>query len=95
MAHGTGRAAHIRDAIKKVRRTYVSVEEIVSPMQAIVSSICVAVDDQVNEGDMLCLIEAMKMLTPIESPVTGKVLKIYVKERSSVAKNDKLLDVEY
>jgi biotin carboxyl carrier protein len=72
-----------------------SVEVIVSPMQGIISSLCVAVGDDVSEGDTLCLIEAMKMLTPIESSVNGKVKEIHTEEKKSVARDEKLLVIEY
>jgi len=71
-----------------------SLETVVSPMQGIVSSLCVAVGDNVSEGDVLCLIEAMKMLTPIESSVSGKVKEIYTGEKKSVARDEKLLVIE-
>lgn len=72
-----------------------SVEVVLSPMQGIISSLCVAVGDDVSEGDTLCLIEAMKMLTPIESSVTGKVKEIHTEEKKSVARDEKLLVIEY
>ena len=71
-----------------------SLEVVTSPMQGIVSSLCVAVGDEVSEGDVLCLIEAMKMLTPIESGVNGKVKEIHTEEKKSVAKDEKILVIE-
>jgi biotin carboxyl carrier protein len=72
-----------------------SFEVVLSPMQGIVSSLCVAVGDDVSEGDTLCLIEAMKMLTPIESTVNGKVKEVSTEEKKSVARDEKLLVIEY
>ena len=72
-----------------------SVQVVTSPMQGIISSLCVAVGDEVREGDVLCLIEAMKMLTPIESNVMGKVVEIYAGEKQSVARNEKIMSIEY
>ncbi len=72
-----------------------SVEIVTSPMQGIVSSLCVTVGDEVNEGDVLCLIEAMKMLMPIESSVRGKVTEIYTEEKKPLVKGEKILAVEY
>lgn len=72
-----------------------SVEVVVSPMQGIVSSLCVAVGDEVSEGDVLCMIEAMKMLTPIESTVNGKVIEISTEEKKSIARDEKILVIEY
>lgn len=72
-----------------------SVEIVTSPMQGIVSSICVTVGDEVNEGDVLCLIEAMKMLTPIEANLSGKITEIYTDEKKSIAKDERILAIEY
>lgn len=72
-----------------------STEIITSPLQGIVSSLCVAVGDDVSEGDVLCLIESMKMLTPVESNVSGKVAEIHIEEKKSVSRGEKLLAIEF
>ena len=36
----------------------------------------VSVGDMVKEGDVLCIIEAMKVMNEIKSPFSGKVVKI-------------------
>lgn len=70
-------------------------EVIVSPMQGILSSLCVAVGEEVSEGDVLCMIEAMKMLTPIESTVSGKVTEIFAEEKKAIARDHKIMVIEY
>jgi acetyl-CoA/propionyl-CoA carboxylase, biotin carboxylase, biotin carboxyl carrier protein len=70
-------------------------EVVVSPLQGIVSTLCVSVGDQVAEGDVLCMIEAMKMLTPIESTVNGKVIEVAAEEKKAVARNGILMVIEY
>ncbi len=42
------------------------------------------VGDEIKEGDVLCIIEAMKLFNEIESEVSGKVVKILVDEASPV-----------
>ncbi len=42
------------------------------------------VGDMVAEGDVLCVIEAMKLFNEIESEVTGKIVKVLVDDASPV-----------
>jgi len=44
----------------------------------------VEVGDTINEGDVLCVIEAMKLFNDIESEVSGKIVKILVDDTSPV-----------
>ena len=42
------------------------------------------VGQSINEGDVLCIIEAMKLFNEIESEVSGKIVKILVDDASPV-----------
>lgn len=44
----------------------------------------VKIGDQVNQGDVVCIIEAMKLFNEIESEVTGRVVKILVEDAQPV-----------
>ena len=44
----------------------------------------VKVGDQVNVGDTLCIIEAMKMMNQIESEVSGKVVSVELENGQAV-----------
>jgi len=44
----------------------------------------VAVGDNINVGDVICMVEAMKLFNDIESEVTGKVVKILVEDATPV-----------
>ena len=44
----------------------------------------VEVGQNVGEGDVLCVIEAMKLFNEIESEVSGKIVKILVDDQSPV-----------
>lgn len=70
-------------------------EIITCPINGKVSSVCVSVGDAVSDSDMLCLIEAMKMLTTVESSVAGRVTEINIGEGQSVAHGEKMFVIEY
>jgi len=44
----------------------------------------VKVGDAVNEGDTVCVIEAMKLFNDIESEVSGKIVKVLVDDSTPV-----------
>ena len=44
----------------------------------------VEVGEEIREGDVLCVIEAMKLFNEIESEVSGKIVKILVEDSSPV-----------
>ncbi len=44
----------------------------------------VEVGQTINEGDVLCIIEAMKLFNEIESEVSGKIVKVLIDDSSPV-----------
>ena len=54
----------------------------------------VQVGDRVNEGDTLCIIEAMKMMNQIESDVSGEVREILVANGEPVEFGQPLFVIE-
>ena len=44
----------------------------------------VNVGDIINEGDTLCIIEAMKLFNEIESEVSGKIIKVLVDDTTPI-----------
>ena len=44
----------------------------------------VEVGDSINEGNVLCVVEAMKLFNEIESECSGKIVKILVEDASPV-----------
>jgi pyruvate carboxylase subunit B len=61
-----------------------------APMPGMVIRYEVKEGDTVNEGDVVLILEAMKMENSITSPVSGTVLKINYKDGDSVQKGDVL-----
>lgn len=54
----------------------------------------VEVGDEVNEGKVVCIIEAMKLFNEIESEVSGKIVKVLVEDASPVEYDQPLFLVE-
>jgi len=54
----------------------------------------VNVGDEINTGDVLCIIEAMKLFNEIESEVSGRIVKILVDNASPVEYDQPLFLVE-
>ena len=66
---------------------------VVAPLQGTVQKIKVKVGDIVNSGDVVAIIEAMKMENDIPANATGKVVAIHVSEGSKVSSGDAILDI--
>lgn len=54
----------------------------------------VEVGSQIQKGDVLCVIEAMKLFNEIESEVSGKIVKVLVDDSSPVEFDQPLFLVE-
>ncbi len=48
---------------------------------------------QIKEGDMVCVIESMKIFTELRSEKTGIVEKILVENEDAVMKNQALIEI--
>jgi acetyl-CoA/propionyl-CoA carboxylase biotin carboxyl carrier protein len=69
---------------------------IISPMQAVITRVNVAEGQSVAKGDLLIVLESMKMENYVYAPDAGTVTKIFVGPSSGVEAGDTLitLDVE-
>ncbi len=65
-----------------------------APLPGVITSIEVAVGDEVKVGDTLLVLEAMKMANNIEAEKDGKVTAICVKPGQSVMEDDALVVIE-
>ena len=54
----------------------------------------IEIGKEVKKGDVLCIIEAMKLMNEIESEYTGKVTKILVKDGETVEYGTPLFRIE-
>ena len=65
-----------------------------APMPGTILDVKVNVGDTVSEGQVLMILEAMKMENDIVAPVAGKVASINVKKGDSVNSNDVLASIQ-
>ena len=57
---------------------------IITKDQAVYDPVFVEIGTDIKEGDVLCVIEAMKLFNEIESEISGKIVKVLVDDSSPV-----------
>ncbi len=67
------------------------VNEIKAPMPGLVLDVKVAVGDEIQKGDPVLVLEAMKMENMIKAPGEGTVQAIEIKQGDAVEKNEVLI----
>ena len=67
--------------------------EIKAPMQAVVTRVNVAVDQAVSKGDLLVVLESMKMENYVYAPISGAISEIYVGPADGVDAGEALLKI--
>lgn len=70
------------------------VETISSPMPGYILDVKVSKGDIVEEGDVLLILEAMKMENEIMAPRAGKIVEINTSKGESVNSGDPLISLE-
>lgn len=98
---GTEVVASIEDYnLARIRKTAgmntePAVETVIrSPMPGLVIDVVVSEGDSVKAGDVLMIIEAMKMENVIKAKAAAEVKALHVKPGTSVEKGEKLLEFE-
>ena len=69
-------------------------KEVVSPIQGQVTNVKVKPGDKVQKGDVLLIIEAMKLENEVVSPFEGQVSEILVTKGQNVKANDVVITIE-
>ena len=67
--------------------------DIVAPMQAIVVALAVADGDQVEEGQLVAVLEAMKMEKPLLAPRAGTVTSLSIKQGDTVTAGTRIAHI--
>ena len=70
-------------------------ETIEVPITGKIISVNVKAGDTVNEGDVICVLESMKMENPILTPVNGTVIEVHVIEDQVVKPGEVIAVIEY
>ena len=70
-------------------------ESVEVPITGKVISVDVKVGDTVKEGDVICVLESMKMENPILSPVDGSIVEIGVAADQVVKPGEVIAVIEY
>lgn len=66
---------------------------VVAPIPGLILRIMVKEGDNVEAGDTILILEAMKMESEIASTASGTITKINIKEGASVQEGDSLIEV--
>ena len=69
-------------------------KEVASPIQGQVTNVKVKVGDKVRKGDVLLIIEAMKLENEVVSPFEGEVKEILVSKGQNVKAKDVIITIE-
>ena len=69
-------------------------KEVVSPIQGQVTNIKVKIGDKVQKGDVLLIIEAMKLENEVVSPFEGEVKEILVSKGQNVKAKEAIIIIE-
>ena len=70
-------------------------EVIEAPLPGKIVRVDVTVGNSVEEGGVICIIEAMKMENPIMSPVKASVIEVAVSPGQVVKTGEKIAIIEY
>ena len=64
-----------------------------SPMQGTILKVMVSVGDSVEEGDVVAILEAMKMEQEVKADHGGEVKEIFVEEGDTVGPDDLIMQI--
>ncbi|MBQ7326108.1 MAG: acetyl-CoA carboxylase biotin carboxyl carrier protein subunit [Clostridia bacterium] len=67
--------------------------KVIAPMPGTILDMKVSVGQAVKKGDVICVLEAMKMENDIPAPCDGVVASVNVQKGSSVAANDVIVSL--
>lgn len=81
------------NGLMKNKTTKAADGDLSAPISGLVVSVNAKQDSQVKEGDVMVVLESMKMQMLIKAPVSGTVSQIKVKPGDQIAKGDLLVKI--
>ena len=80
----------------KMRKTWVepNPNEIISFIPGTIVKVFVTEGQEVKKGEMVLMLEAMKMQNRVKMPFDGKIKKINVKQSDKIPKNTVMIEIE-
>jgi biotin carboxyl carrier protein len=88
-----GRAAAGQQAVKTTQPAVASAGDVAAPMPGTVLKVKVAAGETVKKGQVLLILEAMKMENEIVSPADGKVAALNVEAGKSVTAGEVMVTI--
>ena len=67
--------------------------KVIAPMPGTILDVKVSVGQSVKKGDVVCVLEAMKMENDIPAPCDGVVASVNIQKGASVAANDVIVTI--
>ena len=92
--HKPQKKAVLSDEVKKEKVPQVNEGTMTSPMPGNVLEICASVGQKVSEGDIVLILETMKMENEICADKDGVIKAIHVSEGQTVSADAPLFDLE-
>lgn len=86
-------AAAAAPAAKPMKTMAAGANKVSAPMPGTILDVKVSLGQKVSKGDVVCVLEAMKMENDIPAPCDGVVASINVQKGSTVAANDILISI--
>ena len=72
-----------------------ALETVEVPLAGKIIDVKASVGNQIKEGDVICILESMKMENPILSPVSGVIKEIQVSPGQTVKAGGVIAVIEY
>lgn len=72
----------------------IDANDVLSPIQGTIIDVIVKEGQKVKKGDILLMIEAMKLENEVNSPFDGEIVEVYVEKGQSVASEQLLVRIK-